>query len=90
MSTLRRLAVIVYLLSVTANDAWACSVCQGDPDSSLTKGAEAGVLLLAIVTYALLLGLGSVVIFWTVRARRLRSQLGAEASRADRAMEKEP
>ena len=28
--------------------AWACAVCQGDPDSELVKGAEAGVILLRL------------------------------------------
>jgi hypothetical protein len=51
--------------------AWACSVCQGDPDSKLVKGAEAGVLLLAVLTYGLLMGFAGFFVTWIVRSRRL-------------------
>ena len=50
--------------------AWACAVCQGDPDSELVKGAEAGVILLAVVTYGLLMGFAGFFVTCIVRARR--------------------
>lgn len=58
------------MLFVTS-DALACAVCQGDPDSDLTAGAKAGVILMVAVTYGLLLGVGGLVVSWIVRARRM-------------------
>ena len=49
----------------------ACSVCYGDPDSPLTKGALGGVIVLAAVVYTLLMGFVSVGVYWVVRARRV-------------------
>jgi len=62
------LAVAVLLMSNAS--AWACAVCQGDPDSELVKGAEAGVLLLAVLTYGLFMGFAGVFVTWFVRSRR--------------------
>lgn len=64
------LSVFFFTPLFSAVQASACAVCQGDPDSALTKGAEAGVLLLAIVTYAVLLGFAGMAVFWFVRTRR--------------------
>ncbi len=55
----------------SAADVMACSVCQGNPDSELSKGAAAGVIFLAILTYTLLLGVAGIVVTWIVRARRM-------------------
>jgi len=63
------IAVSIVLMSNVP--AWACSVCQGDPDSELVKGAEAGVLLLAVLTYGLLMGFAGFFVTWIVRSRRL-------------------
>jgi hypothetical protein len=46
----------------------ACSVCYGDPASPLTKGVEAGVLVLLAVVGGVLLLLGSLLLFWMRRA----------------------
>lgn len=70
----KRLTVIVlafFACLFLASDVWACSVCQGNPDSELTKGAEAGVLLMVAVTYAVLLGFAGTAVFWFVRSRRM-------------------
>ncbi|MFQ5500767.1 MAG: hypothetical protein ACE5EQ_00515 [Phycisphaerae bacterium] len=70
----KRLFSVMALLMMgwaTAADVMACSVCQGNPDSELTKGAAAGVIFLAITTYVLLLGVAGVVVTWIVRARRM-------------------
>lgn len=56
----------------TAATAWACSVCQGDPDSKMVKGAESGILLMVLITYSMLLGFAGCATFWFVRARRMR------------------
>ena len=50
--------------------AWACSVCYGDPESPLTKGALGGVIVLGGIVYTLLLGFVGVGAYWMVRARR--------------------
>lgn len=59
-----------------ATDLYACSVCQGNPDSKLVKGAEAGVLLMVFVTYGLLLGMIGLGATWFVRQRRLIARSG--------------
>jgi uncharacterized membrane protein YhaH (DUF805 family) len=59
-----------------AADVMACAVCMGDRDSNMVKGAESGVLLMVLVTYALLIGVGGIVTVWAVRARRLRIAQG--------------
>ena len=53
-----------------ATELFACSVCQGDPNSKLVQGAEAGVLLMVFVTYGLLLGMVGIGATWFVRQRR--------------------
>ncbi len=61
------------VLAMMPSVAHACSVCQGDPNSNLVKGAEAGVLFMVIVTYVLLLGMAALVASWFIRQnRRLR------------------
>jgi len=68
--------LMVVLLAVAlgilyAAPASACSVCFGDPDSPMVKGAAAGILVLGGVVYTLLAGILGITIFWIVRARRL-------------------
>ncbi len=72
----RCLTIAMALLAVLglAADVMACSVCQGDPDSDLSKGAQAGVLFMVIVTYGLLLGFAGLAALWFVRVRRLRTR----------------
>ena len=55
----------------------ACSVCYGDPDSPLTKGVEAGVLVLLAVVGGVLLLLGSLLLFWMRRAAILADATNA-------------
>lgn len=64
------------LLFLLADVARACSVCQGNPDSELVKGAQGGVVVMILVTYGVLLCFGAMVALWLVRARRL-SRVGA-------------
>lgn len=49
----------------------ACSVCGGNPESELARGATLGVLVLAVVAYTLLAGMSALLVTWTLRARRL-------------------
>ncbi len=72
---------LVALLS--AEPALACSVCAGDPNSALSQGAQAGMLVLLGVAGVVLTGLASLFLFWMRRAAHLRVQLEAvEASQA--------
>lgn len=50
--------------------AYSCATCFGDPDSDMVKGAQAGVLLLAVVTYAMLVSMGLAVAFILYKRNR--------------------
>ena len=65
------LACLGVLLS--AAPALACSVCYGDPNSTMVQGAKAGVLVLLGVVGVVLTGIASLLIFWMRRAARLES-----------------
>ena len=66
------LALLVCLVALLiAQPALACSVCYGDPDSDMTKGAKAGVLVLLGVVGMVLLWVGSLLLFWRRRAANL-------------------
>ena len=56
-----------------AQPALACSVCAGDPNSALSQGAQAGMLVLLGVIGVVLTGLASLLIFWMRRAANLRA-----------------
>ena len=49
----------------------ACSVCFGDPDSPLTKGALMGVYVLVGVVGFVLLSIAATGVYWIQRSRRL-------------------
>lgn len=74
-SSLRRLVGVAPVLIITswlADGASACSVCFGDPDSAMAKGAAAGVVLLAGVAGFVLSAVAGTGLFWIHRARVLR------------------
>ena len=52
----------------------ACSVCYGDPDSAMAKGALAGVLVLMGVIVGVMGWVGGFAIYFTRRARKLDSE----------------
>ncbi|MFQ5591075.1 MAG: hypothetical protein ACE5HE_07935 [Phycisphaerae bacterium] len=56
--------------SSIARQAFACSVCFGDPESPMAKGAAAGVLVLAGFIGFVLLGVAGAGLFWVHRSRR--------------------
>ena len=64
------LACLAVLLS--AAPALACSVCYGDPNSAMSQGAKAGVLVLLGVVGVVLTGVASLLIFWMRRAASLK------------------
>lgn len=53
----------------------ACSVCGGDPNSSLTKGALAGVFFLGGVVVCVLGAILATGIVWVRRAHKLHGDL---------------
>ena len=54
----------------------ACSVCYGDPDSAMSKGAIAGVLVLLGVILGVLGWIGGFAIYFVRRARSLETEAG--------------
>ena len=76
------LAILVCLGALlSAQPVLACSVCYGDPNSAMTQGAQAGVLVLLGVVGVVLTGLASLLIFWTRRAANLRRLVSADERR---------
>ncbi len=68
------LAILIGLATLlSAQPALACSVCFGDPNSSMNQGAQAGMLVLLGVVGVVLTGLASMLLFWVRRAANLRS-----------------
>ncbi len=68
------LAILACLGAVlNAQPVLACSVCYGDPNSAMSQGARAGVLVLLGVVGVVLLGLASLLLFWMRRAAKLRA-----------------
>lgn len=66
-----------------ATSAFGCTVCFGESDHPIVKGAEASVLFMVIVTYGLL---GSGVVSFILlrrRARRLAEQSATMDSTSD-------
>ena len=77
---MRRLSVVGCRLSgllvalVVAQAAFACPVCFGPADSSMTKGASAGIwVLLGVIGFVQLGFVALFVTFWK-RARDLRKR----------------
>ena len=69
------LLISLCLAAITiAQPALACSVCFGDPNSSMTHGAQAGVLVLLGVVVGLLSLIASLLFFWMRRAADIEAQ----------------
>lgn len=62
------------LTAVIPRVAHACATCFGDPNSGLVKGAKAGVIVLAVVAYGVVLTMAGVAGFWAFRARKLAAR----------------
>jgi hypothetical protein len=69
-----RILLLVVLATFLMQDAGACAVCFGDPNSSMTHGAKAGVAVLLGVVGVVLCGIGGVTFYWIRRARLLQVQ----------------
>lgn len=62
-------AVLVMLAS--APEVLGCSVCFGDPNSDLAKGAVRGVLFLGVVIGSILISIAGIAVNWSIKARRI-------------------
>ena len=65
-------------------DAGACAVCYGDPESPLTKGLEKGVLVLVGVIYTVL---GAMAVIQTDRGDEMFMAMCSRACQAIRDLE---
>ncbi len=68
----RAIILVVVAVCAITTAAQACPVCFGDPDSEMVQGAQAGVIFMLGVVYAVLLGFGGFMALWIVRARKIR------------------
>lgn len=64
-------AAIGWGVAMLPSTARACSVCFGDPESLMAKGAVAGVATLFGVVAFMLCSIAGVALFWVQRGRRL-------------------
>ena len=65
-------ALLICLAAISiAQPVIACSVCYGDPSSPMTKGVQAGVLVLLGVVGGVLMLVASLLLFWVRRAANL-------------------
>lgn len=80
MKFLRTLPYLCGILSgwMTTSDAFACSVCFGNPQSAQTKAVWAGVALLLGVTGFVLGGIAFLAIKWALRAKEFFGAAGEE------------
>jgi hypothetical protein len=65
-----RIALVSMALLGAPKTALACPVCFGNPNSAQTKGAQAGVLALLLVTVAILASFAG--FFFIYLRRRIR------------------
>lgn len=63
--------IAVAALLIAQRGVQACAVCFGDPDSNMTHGAFAGVLVLFGIIASVLAGVVGTGIYWAQRGRRL-------------------
>lgn len=59
--------------------AQACSVCFGDPDHPMTKGAVAGVYVMIGFVGFVLTGIIGTAAFWMARSRQLARSDSSQA-----------
>ena len=65
------IGVIALALSfIPSSRTLACAVCFGDPESSMTHGAQSGILVMLLITYSLLIGLATMIGIVIFCARR--------------------
>ena len=65
---MNRILALLFLLAASPA-AHACSACFGDPNSSLTKGANMGIAFLLVVIVSVLGGVAGFFVFLARRSR---------------------
>jgi hypothetical protein len=65
------LSALFVATAASVQPVLGCAVCGGERDSQMVQGAESGVLTLVLITYALLMGGGGMIAFWSIRSRRI-------------------
>jgi hypothetical protein len=73
-------AIVAASLALLPEPLWACAVCNGDPNSSMTQGINAAVLGMIGVTAVVLGGFIALIVALNIRARRHRAILEAAAN----------
>jgi len=63
-------------LLAMASPALACPVCFGNPNSSMTKGTQAGIFALLLVTVAMLGAFGGFFVYLRRRIRLFEESSG--------------
>lgn len=75
-------AVGFVTVTLAAQQATACAVCFGDPDSDMSKAAVWGVATLFGIVGSVLTGIAGVGLFWHQRSRRM-AQLEPDSMTGD-------
>lgn len=68
------LFVVIIVTCVWVADSFACSVCFGDPKSSMVSGAKAGVAVLLGILTVIIGAILGMAFYWIRRARLLEVQ----------------
>ena len=71
-----QVAVVTLALLAVASPALACPVCFGNPNSSMTKGTQAGIFALLLVTVAMLGAFGGFFVYLRRRIRLFEESSG--------------
>ncbi|MAE67729.1 MAG: hypothetical protein CMJ18_26030 [Phycisphaeraceae bacterium] len=67
---IRAAALALLLLLGAAAPAWSCAVCYGEAGSPMTEGARQGIVVMLVITYLLLTGIGAMFATVVIQARR--------------------
>ena len=67
------LSAVIALTAAGARQATACSVCMGAADDTMTRGMQAGILVLLAIIGCVLVGLGGFIGYLAHRGRMFRA-----------------
>lgn len=73
MKRARLLSSLMVLTVAAAGRAHACSVCMGAADDTMTRGMQAGIMVLLGIIATVLVGLGGFIGYLAYRGRRFRA-----------------
>ena len=82
MSIWRSRILVIFLIALAHTSmqtpALACSVCFGDPQSPMAKGALMGVVTLGAIIVSVLFFIAGTGVYWLHRGARLSQSAAAE------------